>query len=577
MARINHLLVKFNHSLIDKNYDFYILTTNGNYIKRGAYVLDKPVEKLKALSLAYESGKNAFIMFKKDSVSKGYLNNEIEDEITKIDKILSNEIKDYILFRLLLYSLNNYESDEMSFNNLAGKLFIYSPSWMSKKRKSFTALNVDVDIQMNLKAEATTFTCLSLFNEKVKKDYTVSKYEFASNNTLKRVLHYDNENNVFIRKPLYNSKAEIPFLDLSDSQKKTTKSYYLYYVTNLLKEKYDNLVELNYEEIEIIKSIDKIRDTYFLDKAISEIENKKINIINLLKEKEYSDVFLELKKYFTKVFSNVCISNELKKECLNIVCLHNKEYYSEKGYKDPYKNFKRDMVIQCVTYEDSINKIINNNEAIFNTIIKELAIKNEIINTSHFSIDNWENYQFEKDYIFGKEKDGVLYFMKISPSGDFTFFKKTDDDTKFKDNEIEECARVLSNHKGKEKVILSDCMSNIVLISRTNIYCIPNEAIFEEGNISRSKESRMNNLSGVLDINLFNYNNESYFNSGIIGYGMKYAIPKASLLYKTEIINGNNIFIDLLNTLSVSFVKYKSFTVLPYPFKYLNEYINNNQ
>ena len=86
-------------------------------------------------------------MFKKDAISKSYLNNEIEDEITKIDKISSSEIKDYILFRLFLYSLNNYEFDEMSFNNLAGKLFIYSSSWMSKNRKSFMALNVDVDQQ----------------------------------------------------------------------------------------------------------------------------------------------------------------------------------------------------------------------------------------------------------------------------------------------------------------------------------------------------------------------------------------------------------------------------------------------
>ena len=30
---------------------------------------------------------------------------------------------------------------------------------------------------------------------------------------------------------------------------------------------------------------------------------------------------------------------------------------------------------------------------------------------------------------------------------------------------------------------------------------------------------------------------------------------------------------EILSTLSVTFVKYKSFTVLPYPIKYLNEYI----
>ena len=35
-----------------------------------------------------------------------------------------------------------------------------------------------------------------------------------------------------------------------------------------------------------------------------------------------------------------------------------------------------------------------------------------------------------------------------------------------------------------------------------------------------------------------------------------------------------NVSLDvILSTLSATFVKYKSFTVLPYPVKYLNEYI----
>ena len=176
--------------------------------------------------------------------------------------------------------------------------------------------------------------------------------------------------------------------------------------------------------------------------------------------------------------------------------------------------------------------------------------------------------------MFGKEKDGMFYFMKIKPNGEFYFEYKLDDFRKFKDEQFEECANILSCYKGKEKTIISDCNSNILLLSRTNMYCLPNKSVLEKGNISRSKESRLNNLSGIVDINLFNYDDSIYFNSGIVGSGMKYSIPKASLLYKVDVIKGKNIFMDLLNTLSVSFVKYNSFTVLPYPIKYLNEYIN---
>ncbi len=574
MAIINHLLVEFNYSVIDENFDFYVITTKDNYIKKGAYILDKPVDRLKALSLAYENGKNAFIMFRKNIVSKAYLNNEIEDEIIKITKVSANEIKDYILFRLFIYSINNFESNELSFNNLTGKLYLYSSSWMSSNRKSFKALRIDISQDMNILAEATSFTSLSLFNDKTKKDSTIPKYQFAANNALKRVLNYDDASSVYIHKPLYNTKAEIPFLDLSDLKKKTTKAYYIYWLLEVLQNKYSKFFSFEFDQIKIEKTIEKIKDKDFLEKAIKEISDKEINIINLIKEEEYKEEFNDLCTLFRTKFKFVNIATKIKENSLNVVFLHNKEYYSEKGFNDPYKELKRDVVIQCITYEDSLNKIIKNNEAIFNTIIKELAIKNEIINEKRIIIDDWQSYGYLKNYVFGKEKDGIFYFVKIKPNGEFELAYKIDDFRKFNDKEFDECATILSSYKGKEKIIISDAYSNIVLVSRTNTFCLPNKDIFEKGNISRSKESRIKNLSGVVDINLFNYNNSIYFNSGVIGSGMKYGIPKASLLYKVDIENGENIFEGLLNTLSVSFVKYNSYTVLPYPLKYLNEYIN---
>ena len=54
---------------------------------------------------------------------------------------------------------------------------------------------------------------------------------------------------------------------------------------------------------------------------------------------------------------------------------------------------------------------------------------------------------------------------------------------------------------------------------------------------------------------------------------MNTKIIRAPHLYKIDVIAGQNIMGEILATLSVTFVKYKSFTVLPYPIKYLNEYI----
>ena len=56
---------------------------------------------------------------------------------------------------------------------------------------------------------------------------------------------------------------------------------------------------------------------------------------------------------------------------------------------------------------------------------------------------------------------------------------------------------------------------------------------------------------------------------------MNTVIPKASILYQVDVIEGNNFIEELLSTMAVSFVKYKSFTVMPYPIKYINEYVIN--
>ena len=54
---------------------------------------------------------------------------------------------------------------------------------------------------------------------------------------------------------------------------------------------------------------------------------------------------------------------------------------------------------------------------------------------------------------------------------------------------------------------------------------------------------------------------------------MQSSVPKASHLYKINQLNDSkNIVKDLLELMGVSFVKYNSFTVLPYPIKYLREF-----
>jgi len=573
MAISNKLLVQFNYKLIDGQYDFYVLTTSDKYINSGAYTLDKPIESLKAESVVFDNGRSLFLMFKKGIINRFELMNQIEDEKLSLKMVQASELKDYILFRLFLYSLNNFNSDEIKFNNITGKFYITNPKWIAKNKKTFKALNINVDQNLYIVGEAFTFTQLALFiNKKDVADYP--RYEFSNKNgSLRRVLHPDNDN-VYIRKTLFGKKAEIPFFEFSPKGLTNNKVYYLYRTLDLLQKKFADLLSFSFEKLNIVKTIGKGRDEKFEEAVKDIVAFKDINVIDWSNSDEYKKEFNELLAMFTLGrLGQVTSENKIKPGSYNLIYLHHKEYYEQNKYNDPYKNFNPKEVIQHVTIEDSVDKIIKNDKAIYNTILKEFLIKDDIINGNKISLDNWASFNFSGDYVFGKEKEGVHYFIIVKPDGSFELIHKSNNLTVFENTLLNKCSDYLTNNKGKEKTVIANPSGNIIVISRTAAFALPAKEIFEVDKIGRSKEEREQYLSGVVDINLYEDNGVSLYSVGIKGSGMNTSIPKASHLYQIDVIEGQNFIEELLETMAVTFVKYKSFTVMPYPIKYLNEYI----
>lgn len=574
-AIINSLNIKFNYAAIDNQYEFFVVTTTDKYISGGAYILDKPVTALKAESVSFDGGRSLFAMFKKNTITLYDFVEQLEDEKLSVNKIKSTDIKDYVLFRLFLFSLNNFENEELKFNNITGKLFIFSNKWMRKDRVAFMTLSMNVDSEMNFICEAASFALFSKFSKNKKvKDY--AKYELSNkNNALKRVLQTGSQDNIYIKHALNGRKAELSFLNISSEELHNNKVYYIYYVLDLLKNKFDGLFELNFAMIDMLQSIGTTKGDVFIEEAIAKLREKPLNFVNMTKGSEYADDFMDLvERLSMRTGINGMVSDKVKRGANDIILIHHKEYYEQNEYEDPHTTLPHDEVVQCVTVEDGLDKILNDKKAIINTIIKEVAIKNDILFKHSFSLDEWQSYGFDKDWVFGKESDGKHYFMIVHPNGKFEFFVKLNDFKSFTDKRINEISKILSENKGKEKTIVADSDGNINILSRTTMFTLPNKEIFGMELVSRGKESREANLAGLVDINLFEMEGNIYFNVGIRGSGMNTNIPHAPLLYKVDKINNSkNLLSRLMETMSVEFVKYKSFTVLPYPMKYLNEWI----
>lgn len=571
MAITNRLQVKFNYAKIDEAFDFYVVTTTNKYIKSGAFVLDKPLGSLRAESVVFDNGRSLFVMFKKGMINRLELVNQIEDEKLSLKQVNSYELKDYILFRLFLFSLNNYDNDEIKFNNITGRFYITSPSWLSRNKKSFKALNINMDQNLNIIGEAVTFTHLSLFsNPNALFDYP--KYVFSDKNySLKRILRPEN-NDAFIRKSLYGQKAEIPFFSFCSAKElKNNKVFFLYKTLYLLDKKFSDLLRFSFDEIKVYKTIGKIRDAHFIENVKQIVTFKNINIINWSNSSEYDEEFESIVNLFTLgKMAPVTISKNIVNGSYNLVFLHSKEYYKQNKYNDPYKNFPEGEVVQHITIEDSADKIISDDEAIYETILKEFLIKDDVLNSKKITLDDWASFNFDKDYIFGREKDGIHYFMLVKPNGKFDFYSKKDDLSSFGNSALDACSDYLTDNRGKEKTVIANSRGDVIVLSRTASFLLPSQDIFEADKIGRDKESRNKYLEGVIDINLYG---DSY-SVGIKGSGMNTRIPKAPHLYQVDVIKGNNFIEELIETMAVTFVKYNFFTVMPYPIKYLNEFIS---
>ena len=577
MAICNKLSINFYYKNIDDHYDFYVVSTCDKYIPFGAKCLDVS-SGINAESIAFENGRSMYVLTKKRATNKIEFTQKLNDEKLTIKKIDSTNIPQHLLFRLFLYSLNNYESDTLSFNNLTGKFYIYNSAWMKKNRSSFIAIGINVDQNMNITLEAATFAKLSLFKN-IKKIHEYPKYVFSNkNNALKRVFNTTDGEEIFIKKGIYNKKAEIPFLTLDQKEIKKSKVYYLYYILDLMSRRYSDYFSFHFTDIDVSSTIGIEKDNHFIDVAIHEFSRQDISFINSTRESEYSEEFQALVNSIVKKTGvQRSISSAIEDNKTNIVLIHNKDYYEQNKYLDPYKTFNRDTVIQCITVEDSAEKIIDDNEALINSIIKEVVIKNDIINKGKITLDDWTSYGFNADWIFGKEKDGKHYFMIVHPDGSFNFYNKTNDLSLFSIDILNECSDYLTDNKGKEKTIVAGQGGNINVITRTNRFPLPKKELFELPTISRSRESRERYFSGLVDINLYRQDDVIYYSSSIKGSGMQSKIIRAPHLYEVDIIKGKSIMPEILKTLSVTFVKYRSFTVLPYPIKYLNEYILINE
>lgn len=664
----NELLASFEYSSIDRDYDFYYVTTSDKYIKGGAAFLD--IDDIKVSALQFERGKSFWVMLPKNAISRAelvrLLNTKEDGDSFSIKAMTSSSIPVHLLTQLFLNALTSPVDEMISFNNLSGKLLCFRPAWLNKDKDNFIwgmqCIEVKVGDDMCVKLVAHRMTALALkkqmkFEKRKLQDYP--QYEFSyNNNTLKRVSnenkdHRDN----FIIKPVDGERGSITFFDFTDYETfACTKMGVLYDILNALHAEFGRYIHVDFKKYDIDEVVEYKRTSLeaYKDIVAKEVINSGINIVDAVQSETSEDYLQDVADGINKIIpeAKCSVGKRLSKKKLNVRYIHDKSFYSDSKV-DPHQEDMEDYVVQHITVENFKHQ---SSAAVYN-ILKELVIKKDIA-TGKITLVDWSQYGYKADWIFGVVAEDTHYFMTIHPDG--TFKLEALERNLFTMTKYDKYMDYFGlNEENKDDYrgvigLIKDADGNINLIKDTNIYSMPDYTamgdvlknvasegkfpgkdvvtwlravmaitdkikvqaeldivisridikeeytkanimglfkgittkkevvryVFENTGIMlyaylRGEEERNEYLSGNIDINYIEQDEMlARFSVGEIGNGMKYTIERASVVREIQAVEGSRlIFKELLPLMGVEFVRYGMLTVVPFPFKYIREYI----
>jgi len=577
-------------------YDVYYLETIDKYIKRGAYILDVAELDNDIKSIKFESGKRVYLMLQTNPDNKDKLKRllpGIEDgDKYSIGKANVSELSDDIIVQLLLNALGSYDSEFLKFNNLTGHLYCFHTDWIKHGKEKnadviwkVPCLELSVSKEMCLNLNVRTFTSELLrnritFTKKKFEDYP--KYVFAANNTLRRRLKADNET-CFIMRQIDGTKTEIPFLDLQSIEKfQHTKMGVLNSILNTFNEKYSRVCKMEFARKEISQRLDYSKSVQKenIKRIKTVLEEKGVQLIDQIDD-EYSAIFTQNIKALleSKYEIRPTIGKRVSKDKLNIMIIHNAEYYN--GVYDPHDKVYEDAAVQHITFED----FSDSSEFAIATVVYEIIIKKDI-QERKISLFDWSDLGFEEPVSFGIEAEiediKRYFFITVNPDGSFEI--KEQELTLFEMNEYTEMVEIFEQGRTDSEIVkgvIRFADGSINVIKDTGLYTVPEikdiaELLKKGDNKLRGKARREELLSSCLDIKLFEEIGKCFYFVGIIGEGVRQNIQRACVVRCVEGYYGATVrFEEMMPMMNVTFIHNGQLTVMPFPFKYVREYVRS--
>lgn len=620
---------QFNFDKIRETYEFYLIKNEDpkkKDFKPESNLFDDALVNKNVLAIQYTGGPAFILMMKADKRNEEYLmslirryNEEYEGYLSKERLSIPFSSYPHSMILTMFNALGKSKKHE-EISNLGGKLYYFT----KKTKRQIFCIELKIDKDYVIKLNHVTFTSIEKDNS-----YGKTQYVLQTNNTMRKRTKDDKIGPFYTMSQFKDTKEETKFLDVNPMNFGRTKMGVFSHLIEKFNKEYEGLVKLvvkrenDWQKLEINASAAKKRDHLRFIKKV--LNGKTIRIVNTITDSDYKEtttLFTEnLKTKIEELFTSkkflkddrelnfkVKIVNKENKNDLNIRLIHDSEYYETHELKDQYKK-SGNTVIQNVTLEgfSEDKKLIEVKEAAIPGVINDLIVKSNLPKSNEIqgkiSIFDWESLGYKNDWTFcyceeewhdngpnaKKTKTDHFFFMKINPDGSFLIGEKTKD--LFNQEEFNVLEKIFernnmslpkeSRNKSTEKykgLVMND-QGQINIIQDTPFIMYPDWEKINEGLKAgiqmRNKELRDTYFKGCLDIYYKENEDVAYYSVNQIGAGMNTDVGRAANIRKVIPYGTDPIFFyKLLETMNVTFVRNGQLTVLPFPFKYLREYID---
>lgn len=608
--KMNRVVAKINHEKINEKYDFFEIaeTREGKYFEFSANLLDDLVMDNSVHAVQFHGGKKVYVMMKKDDKNleriKTAKNKSKDAEFLSCESIPVGSIEDFRLIQLFLNGLFRSGHSLLSYNNIGGHLYCFHPKWLKQTKGvvwKIPTLDVRVNRQKNLSLDVCTFSELKLSvkhaknNEEKAKVYDKPRYVCIGNNTMRRKLEGDSALE-YVTGSAGSSKINIPFIKLWPAASfPESKMGMLSNIVEKFNHDFGEMICIdfatigNYQSIDFSKEIEK-ENKSAIESALSKTPIKILDEIDNDEFESMEKCKAIQREIKLKYKLNAIIGKRPDKDAINISLIHEPEYYESTGEPDPHQKKHEGVSIQHITLQHGMECLSDS----ISTIIHNALVKKDLIN-GKISLFDWAKTGLAEKISFGyadkipNTKNLYNYYvMEVNPDGCFEI--KELDNSVFNSEEYQkwadifDCTRI-ENRPKEEPVegLILDAAGNINVIRSSDKITLPD---FEK--IKAEVDNGATNIkcagtfeefySGCMNIKMFEDCGKTYYCVGRKDKNPLLSIPRAVNIREIQSYDGAPILFEkLLPLMSVEFVRNGQLTVLPFPFKYLREWVDMNK